>query len=248
MNLHLPFNIGTHRSNLNKYLFNEDWKSAVTEIERHPNDAKVWSSQAGFFDGDHDSHVLPLHVACSLHAPLDVIKAIVEAYPDGLSAKETSFKRLPLHVSCQMSENPEVIEYLARQYVGATIEPDVLGRLPIHYCCSNGAPLDVVKTLLKANSASTLYADYNGWLPLHVAVHFGSSTAVVELLIQACLLSVDHRTKKGSTAIKLAKKVSTKNKEEVIALLEGRPTQEVVKSINVSRQDSILRALVSMAA
>lgn len=246
MNLHLPFN--THRSNLNKYLFNEDWQSVITEIGRHPNDAKVWSSQAGFFDGDHDSHVLPIHVACSLHAPLDVIKAIVEAYPDGLSAKETSFKRLPLHVSCQMSEKPAVIEYLAQQYVSATIEPDVLGRLPIHYCCSNGAPLDVVKTLLKANSASTLYADYNGWLPLHVAVHFGASTAVVEQLIQACPSSVDHRTKKGSNALKLAKKVSTKNKEEVIALLEGRPTQEEVKTTKVSRQDSILRALVSMAA
>ena len=89
MNLHLPFNIISHRSNLNKYLFNEDWKSAITEID---NDAKVWSSQAGFFDGDHDSHVLPIHVACSLHAPLDVIKALVEAYPDALSAKESSFK------------------------------------------------------------------------------------------------------------------------------------------------------------
>ena len=40
--------------------------------------ASKWITIPGFFDGEHESSVLPLHIACSLHAPLPVVKAIVE--------------------------------------------------------------------------------------------------------------------------------------------------------------------------
>lgn len=221
--MHIPFpiHISRGRNLLNLYLFEEDWQSAMTEIECHPNETRSWSTRPGFFDGEHESHVLPIHVACSLHAPLKVVRAIVEAYPGCLSVKESSFKRLPIHVACQFAAPMDVIEYLAQQYVAGTLEPDILGRLPIHYACSNGAPLDVIRALLKANPASSLYEDFNGWLPLHVAVHFGASTKVVREIIRVCPEAVAKKTKKRSTALKLAEKVSTKNREEVIALLEG---------------------------
>ena len=97
-----------------------------------------------------------------------------------------------------------------------------MGRLPLHYACANGAPLDVVKTLLQAGgAASCLYSDYNGWLPLHVAVHHGASTEVVEEMISVCPGAASLRTRKRSTALSLAEKVQTKNREEVIALLKG---------------------------
>jgi hypothetical protein len=149
-----------------------------------------------------------------------VIRAIVDAYPGCLEKKESAFKRLPIHVACQFAAPVDVISYLAQEYVAGTLEPDVLGRLPIHYACSNGAPMDVVKALLQANPASTLYQDYNGWLPLHVAVHFGASTDVVREIVDVCPAAVAMKTNKRSTALKLARKVETKNKEEVIKLLE----------------------------
>lgn len=218
MHLHLPLH-RTGRNLLNIYLFEEDWQSAITEIECHPKETRVWSSRPGFFDGHSDSHVLPIHVACSVHAPLDVIRAIVEAYPDCLEKKESSFKRLPIHVACQFAQSVDVVEYLAQEYKAGTLEPDILGRLAIHYACSNGAPIRVVRALLEANPASSLYADYNGWLPLHVAVHFGASTEVVEEMIRVCPSAVGAKTKKQSTPLGLAEKVQTKNREEVIALL-----------------------------
>ena len=224
MHFNLPLHLipGSHgRNHLNLYLFDEDWQSAITEIECHPHETRVWSTRPGFFDGEHEANVLPIHVAVSLHAPLDVVRAIVEAYPECLSVKESSFKRLPIHVACQFASRPSVIEYLAQEYVAGTLEPDILGRLPIHYACSNGAPMDVVTALLRANPASTLYADFNGWLPLHVAIHFGASTEVVRELIRVCPAAVTMKTRKKSTAMSLAEKVSTKNKEEVIDLLRG---------------------------
>merc|ERR1711937_542248 len=123
-------------------------------------------------------------MGCQLRAPLEVMRALVEAYPGCLSTKESSFKRTPLHVACMSAAPVEVIEYLAREHVAATLEPDVSGRLPIHYACSNGASMDVVETLLQINSASTLYADRKGWIPLHVAIHCGASTEVVREIIR----------------------------------------------------------------
>ena len=222
LNLHLPLPHRSGRNLLNVYLFEEDWQSALTEIECHPRETRYWSSRPGFFDGRSDSKVLPLHVAFSVHAPLEVIRAIVEAYPEALEKKESYFKRLPLHVACQFAPSADVIEYLTQEYKTGVIEPDILGRLPLHYACANGAPLDVVRTLLQAGgAASCLYSDYNGWLPLHVAVHHGASTEVVEEMITVCPSAVSLRTRKRSTALSLAEKVQTKNREEVIALLKG---------------------------
>ncbi|KAL7552980.1 hypothetical protein ACHAWF_016217 [Thalassiosira exigua] len=221
MHFRLPINISHGRNLLNLYLFEEDWQSAITEIECHPHETRMWSTRAGFFDGEHESNVLPIHVACSLHAPLRVVRAIVEAFPECLEKQESSFKRLPIHVACQFAAPAEVIEYLAQEYVAGTLEPDNLGRLPLHYACSNGAPIGVVQTLLRANTASALYADYHGWLPLHVAVHFGASTEIIREMVTACPASVVMKTSKQSTPLKLAEKVQTKNRDEVIAVLSG---------------------------
>jgi len=220
MHIPRPHNIYRGGRNLlNLHLFEEDWQSAICEVDCHPHETRVWSSLPGFFDGQHESHVLPIHIACSLHAPLDVVRTIVEEYPGCLSVKESSFQRLPLHVACQFSASVDVIDYLAREYAAGTSEPDVLGRLPIHYACSNGASLEVIQALLRANPSSTVGADINGWLPLHVAIHFGASTETVRELVCVCPATVRMETKKRSTALMLAENVSTTNKEEVIRIL-----------------------------
>ena len=222
MHLPLPHNIYRGGRNLlNLHLFEEDWQSAIFEIDCHPYETRAWSSQPGFFDGQHESHVLPIHIACSLHAPLEVMRTIVEEYPGCLSAKESSFQRLPLHVACQFSASLDVIEYLAREYAAGTSEPDVLGRLPIHYACSNGAPIDVIQALLRANPSSSVFADNNGWLPLHVAIHFGAGTEAIRELVRVCPAAVMMKTKKNSTSLSLAEHVSTTNREEVIRILKG---------------------------
>lgn len=233
MHLSLPhISLSRGRNKLNLLLLDEDWQSAITEIECHPNEAKVWSNRPGFFDGEHESNVLPIHVAVSLHAPLEVVKAIVDAHPECVKLVESAFKRLPLHVACQFAANKEVIEYLVGEYKAGTMEADVLGRLPLHYLCSNGAPLDVVRILIKTNNSSTLCGDYNGWLPLHVAIHFGAGSQVVEELVNACPASVvTMKTKKGSSALTLAKKVASKNKEEIVALLEAAEARDTANPI-----------------
>mmetsp|Transcript_15 Transcript_15/g.19 ORF Transcript_15/g.19 Transcript_15/m.19 type:complete len:228 (-) Transcript_15:509-1192(-) len=227
MRFHLPLHLSRKRNLINLYLFEKDWQMAINQIECHPRECQIWSSQVGFFIGDHESRVLPIHIACSLHAPLEVVIAIVEANPSCLSAEENSLLQLPIHIACKFGAPVDVIEYLARKNVAGTMEPDVMSRLPIHYACSNGAP-EAVRALLRVNSASTLCKDCKGWLPLHVAVSSASATM---------------KTKKPSTTLKFSEKVQAKNRKEVIEMLKCA----MVAETNDKRQYSSLRR-VSKAA
>eukprot|EP00585_Thalassiosira_rotula_P021603 CAMPEP_0196226052 /NCGR_PEP_ID=MMETSP0912-20130531/50200_1 /TAXON_ID=49265 /ORGANISM="Thalassiosira rotula, Strain GSO102" /LENGTH=170 /DNA_ID=CAMNT_0041505537 /DNA_START=1348 /DNA_END=1860 /DNA_ORIENTATION=- len=164
----------------------------------------------------------------------------------------------------------DVIEYLAREHVAGTLAEDVMGRLPIHYACSNGLPKAVVETFLSANPASTLHADFNGWLPLHkavvetflsanpastlhadfngwlplhVAVRSGASTEVVSEIVRLCPAAVTMETMKSSTALSLAEKLGTNNRDEVIAVLRGA----MVTGQNDTIQSSIVGRIIMAA-
>ena len=163
--------------------------------------------------------------------------------------KDTTFKRLPIHVACQFSERPEVIEYLIKEDRATTLEPDVSGRLPIHYALSNASDLKVIQTLLEVNPASASYADYSGWLPIHVAVNLGASTEVIKELINACPASVAMKTAKGSTTVRLAEKVSTKNKAEILILLKATVSSGKYEGRHLSRLGKTTRVVqVAQAA
>lgn len=207
-------------TDLTNAIIKEDWTSVIAICEHHPSSARVWTRRVGFFDGEHESHVLPLHQACALYAPKNAVEAIVRAYPEGVRAIETSFKRTACHIACQSGAGAEVVTVLLHFYPEAAQLKDTLGRLPIHYACSNGASLEVIEAILGAYPWSAAGQDIHGWLPLHVACHFGASTAVVEALVNAYPDSIQARTEKGSTALTLVRKINCKNKAEIVHVLE----------------------------
>jgi len=128
-------NILFHKGNsdLTNAIVRSDWEAVKVECEAHPKNATVWSTRVGFFDGEHESHVLPIHSAAALCAPKDAIEALALANPDGVKAKETSFKRLPLHIACQSHAPEDVVSTLLSFYPQGAADTDVLGRLPLHY-------------------------------------------------------------------------------------------------------------------
>jgi ankyrin repeat protein len=65
--------------------------------------------------------LLPLQVACQYEAPLDVIKFLVEQWPDAV--KETNQNGfLPLHIACSNKAPLEVIQFLVEQWPDAVKE------------------------------------------------------------------------------------------------------------------------------
>jgi len=215
---------GSSASSLVELINGEDWKLVTMECKMEPQAASVWSDAVGFFDGCYDTLVLPLHRACALRPPLDVVKTLIDTYSYGVSAKEKFFDRLPIHISIQNEASLEVIDLLLARYPEGAMSKDALGRLPLHYAMSHKAPAEVVKSILAAFPASAGVEDKNGWIPIHVASNFGAALDIIEILLEAFPGSTLVKTKKGSNAVKLAHKRGAS--ADVIRILEDAYKKE----------------------
>lgn len=212
---------------LSDLISHEDWNLVMMECKMWPKDAAKWNTRTGFFDGEHDSRVLPIHMACALQCPPEVVHALVGCYPAGVHMREEAFQRLPLHVACQTNASIETIEALIHHYPEAARVKDCIGRLPIHYACSHDAPSSVIDILLREFPASAGCGDDNGWLPIHVACRKGVSLYVVERLLDCLPQSADMATNKGSTPISCAKKGGqSKCHEDMVEFLENYIKQQ----------------------
>eukprot|EP00957_Ditylum_brightwellii_P091366 6956622-Ditylum_brightwellii.AAC.1 len=129
----MKFPIHSGSNKMNQYILNEDWRAVKIRCEKHPREAAVWTKRVGFFNGEDESRVLPIHQACALHAPKDVVDTLIKAYPKGLQALETLFRRTPLHVALMNGCKTDVIASLLYHDPLCVHIEDTLGRVPIHY-------------------------------------------------------------------------------------------------------------------
>jgi Ankyrin repeats (3 copies) len=152
--------------------------------------------------------------------PSSIVQAIIEAHPDGVRTKESSFSRLPLHCACKRSAaDPEIIALLIKAHGAACLVPDSVGRLPIHYALSNGASTAIIHLLLAAQPDSAKGVDLNGWCPLHVACSVGNKDAIIAL-VQIFPEATFFRTTHGSTPTMCLSK-ATDDRDEVKRLLKA---------------------------
>lgn len=189
----------SHQSkNLNQLIAGECWVSVEEKCLLRPQQAKNWSSHAGFFDGINTSRILPIHLCCALQPPVQAVDALISAYPKGVMAPESHFGRLPLHIACMKNASVDVIWKLLNYYPKSVRIQDSLGRVPLHYACSNNAPLNVIEALLLTCKATAQCQDYDDWLPLHVATSMGASRKIVDKLIEAYPQGVNAQTCMGT--------------------------------------------------
>lgn len=120
-------------SGLSEAITSDKWDKVIQICQSKPNAAQTWTTRQGLFEGIKDANVLPIHEALVAGAPLHVIKALLNAYPDSVYCMESSYKRLPLHCACRKNAIPEVVEILLSQYSDAALTADNLGRLPGTY-------------------------------------------------------------------------------------------------------------------
>lgn len=121
---------------LSKMITSEQWDRVAQLCQGSPSEAKKWTTRQGFFEGMKDANVLPIHEALVAGAPFHIIQALLEAYPDCVFCKESSYQRLPLHCACRKNAVPEVVDLLLKKYADASLTPDSLGRLPrkFYFC------------------------------------------------------------------------------------------------------------------
>lgn len=140
------------------------WDLALQQIQKSPEEASYWVVDA-------DYPRLPLHLACTNSAPLNVIKALLESYPEASMSKEGSGSQ-PLHLSCANNLPLKCVHAIFESHPDAITTKDAIGRLPLHVACSYGAPLKVVKMLIEAYPDSCFMKDYNGHTALTYVDYF----------------------------------------------------------------------------
>jgi len=113
---------------------------------------------------------LPLHLACSYNNNLEVIQALIDAYPGGARTQDYD-GNLPLHKAwaCGGKNDWKVIQALINAYPkGARIQ-NKYGNLPLHNTCYSKNDLEVIQTLLDAYPEGVETRSSCGMLPLHWA-------------------------------------------------------------------------------
>lgn len=141
-----------------------------------------------------------LHIACQGDTPIDVLKALVEAYAR-CAPVVTMTVETPLHLAvrgnitrtaaaCSIEAVKILLEGIGeKQATSARYR----GAAPIHTACLEGASVEIVRVLLQANPESVSFRDNDGNTPLLCAIASATRTQrqtptyeVLTLLLETC--------------------------------------------------------------
>lgn len=170
-----------NRTALFRLLMKKDWKAATARTKSNPEEAATWIATKGY---NGSLRFLPLHKACVLQPPEEVIEALVKAYPDATKSRDQD-GWLPIHCACFYGADAVIIKVLLDGYGKSAQLKDDEGRLPLHYACLKGASQDVVDALLGTFSKAAMSKDDEGRLPIHHACSKGAPEGVIDALLKA---------------------------------------------------------------
>jgi len=214
----------------------KDWGSVIKRMQSHKSDAR--KAERGDW--------LPIHELFYYgkgEAPLECVKAIVDAYPDAIRAT-TNRGKMALHLALYYGDDllhVDVVKLLLDNFKDAVFIGDKYRQLPLHL--ASKCNVDIVKILIAANSDACAVKAWNGWLPLHHFVHYDGYDEALMALITAYPKGVFIKDNKGKVPKQLARTDAIRQilcREEKIArgqLEDGEEysyTEETTKSEDIS--------------
>lgn len=158
---------------------------------------------------DCDDGNYPLHIACQVSYPIDIMKTLLDRAPDvastmGVGAEDVV--GLPLHVACTnpcTAENVETIRLLLNRHPRTASSRNIHGELPIHVACKQFG--GGVRDLVQSYPEGVLALDANGEYPLLVACkNRNCSLEWIRMLVEAEPLTVFLEQADGSTPLHLS--------------------------------------------
>ena len=133
---------------------------------------------------------LPLHRACENAAPVDILSALISAYPDGIKIFNSN-QRLPLHfLMTNKNASLVALRLLIDTYLDAVSTPDLNGHLPLHIGVTHGVSPQIIQYLIQTNGDASGKVDKDKRLPLHLALVYCSSLDVIKMLLESTALEV----------------------------------------------------------
>jgi hypothetical protein len=112
-----------HPEGLFAPLSEKDWETVLTVILHFPHLAKA--KRAYPLEG------LPLHVAMGVGAPVEVVTALLEAYPDATTIRKQSGDNFPCHFACYYGISSEGMKMLLRCFPDVIILVNSVGQTPM---------------------------------------------------------------------------------------------------------------------
>jgi ankyrin repeat protein len=153
----------------------------------------VWNEAAHWRDRD-GWH--PLHLACISGSSHEVVKALIDAYPNAAMMPDSAEHQLPLHLAVSHNAGMNVIEELYKAY------PDAIkchakwdGMLPLHLaCCQYNIKPETVRFLIeKYPEGAQGVTKHCSSLPLHFAARYGCSMEIIRMLADAYPQGLNHK-------------------------------------------------------
>ncbi len=169
-----------NRTILFRLILKKDWNGACQRCENFPEEASTWINTKGFHG---NLRFLPLHKVCVLSPPMNVVDALIAAYPDGAKSKDQD-GWLPIHCACFYGATQTIISTLIKAYPNCASNKDDEGRTPLHYASLKCASENVVASLLRANPKAAVSKDDEGRLPIHHACSKGAPDGSIEALLK----------------------------------------------------------------
>lgn len=204
------------------FLKRKRWSEAITQINEVPSEAKTWIVEKNT-DGSVRWRLLPLHQACELQPPVELVKALYIAFPAAVNTRDSGGD-LPLHLACRERASKEVIDALIFAEPSSARVSDEEGRLPLHLACRQGAGIEIVDNLISSYIGGARKTDAYGLLPLHWACAQNATLPIVEALLQAHPDGTEVKDKWGRTPRSLALASTNPEKEEIIHALDRDPS------------------------
>jgi len=147
-----------------------------TLLQNHP---------ANSIQSSNNNGALPLHVACQVGAPIEVVRLLLQEYAAALHTPDDT-GAWPLHIACQAAAPLlVVIRFLTEQDPNALQVPNNDGALPLHLLCGSRPPVQTVKYLVSLFEGALALMTHSGDLPLMVACKTLACESVIQVLLTA---------------------------------------------------------------
>ena len=121
-NSRFSFKLNSGPSTLQEIISEREWERAVKLLSVRGRLAKKKFIVPSFLhEWKGKAEIYPIHQACaSPNVPLEVLDALLFAYPQGIQRKESIMDRNCLHIAIRACATDYVIEYLIDRYPGKT--------------------------------------------------------------------------------------------------------------------------------
>jgi len=180
---------GLAGSKLMKMLGSREWGEVLASTANRitfAREAATWG-KAPLYEPDPKStqKALPLHLACTLRPPKEIVDHLLTSFPAGAAAPDPKEGKLPIHLAIIRGASVEVVRALCDAYPAGLRTRDNEGRFPIHYACI-WRDRSIVQVLLQVYPAGIRAIDANERSPLDLVKMSGNSKKdeVMKLLLE----------------------------------------------------------------